>query len=162
MQAGPGGPGQPRRSRPAQAVQASPGGPGQPRRSRPVQAVQAGPGGPGRSRRSRPAQAVQAGPDGPGRSRPRLARPGYLGEALAEPYTVQAVSGRPCGRPSPPVEKTGSFLIASSLSRPALVHYYPWFISTPALLSTVCHCLLDNSLSLFASLGAVSGQLGLL
>jgi len=41
------------------------------------------------------------------RSRPRLARPGYLGEALAEPYTVQAVSGRHCGWPSPPVEKTG-------------------------------------------------------
>ena len=45
------------------------------------------------------AQAVQAGP---GQSSPRLARPGYLGEALAEPYTVQTVSSRLCGRPSPP------------------------------------------------------------
>ena len=80
----------------------------EPRPCRPAQAAQAGPGGPGRSRRSRPVQAVQAGPGGPGESRPRLARPGYLGEALAEPYTVQAVSGRPCGRPSPPVEKTGT------------------------------------------------------
>ena len=63
-----------------------------------MQASPGGPGDPGRSRWSRPVQAVQAGPGGPGQSRPRLARPGYLGEALAEPYSVQAGLARPLRR----------------------------------------------------------------
>ena len=46
---------------------------------------------------------MQAGPDHAGQSRHTLGLPDHSGEALAEPFPVQAASGTPYGRPGPPV-----------------------------------------------------------
>ena len=53
---------------------------------------------------------MQAIPGGPGRSRHTLGLPDHSGEALAEPFPVQAASGTPCGRPGPPVAKAAQGL----------------------------------------------------
>ena len=46
---------------------------------------------------------MQASPDHAGQSRHTLGLPDHSGEALAEPFPVQAASGTPYGRPGPPV-----------------------------------------------------------